>query len=71
MKTKDAENALLELGIKRGVLSFEEIYGLFPVEYLCLDEMERFLMLLDDLGVRVIERDEGSRQKVRHKRRAA
>jgi hypothetical protein len=71
MKEKDIEDALLELGVKRGVLFFEELYDFFPVDYFPLEEMNRFLMLLEDLGVQVIEGDREGRQKVRHKHRAA
>ncbi len=69
MKEKDIEDALLELGVKRGVLFFEELYDVFPADYFPLEEMDRFLMLLDHLGVKVIEGE--GRQKTRHKHRAA
>ncbi|MGE5300765.1 MAG: RNA polymerase sigma factor region1.1 domain-containing protein [Acidobacteriota bacterium] len=71
MKEKDIEDALLELGVKRGVLFFEELYDFFPADYFPLEEMNRFLMLLDDLGVKVVEGDGEGRQKTRHKHRAA
>ncbi len=72
MKEKDVEDALLELGVKRGVIFFEDMYDLFPVDYFPLNEMERFLMLLDDLGVKVVEGcDADGRQKTRRRRRAA
>ncbi len=71
MKEKDIEDALLELGMKRGMLFFEELYDLFPVDYFPLDDMNRFLMLLDDLGVKVVEGDVEGGQKTRRKRRAA
>ncbi len=71
LKEKDIEDALLELGVKRGVLFFEELYDVFPADYFPLEEMDRFLMLLDDLGVKVIEGEGEGRQKARHKHRAA
>jgi hypothetical protein len=72
MKEKDIEDALLELGVKRGVIFFEDMYDLFPVDYFPLNEMERFLMLLDDLGVKVVEGgDAEGRQKTRRRRHAA
>jgi hypothetical protein len=71
MKEKDIEDALLELGVKRGMLFVEELYDIFPIEHFPLDEMDRFLMQLDDLGVKVLEGGEEGVQKVRHKRRAA
>jgi hypothetical protein len=71
MKEKDIEDALLELGTERGVLFFEELYDVFPVDYFPLEEMERFLMMLEDLGVKVVESGRESGQKARHRRRAA
>jgi hypothetical protein len=71
MKEKDIEDALLELGVKRGMLFVEELYDIFPIEHFPLDEMDRFLMQLDDLGEKVLEGGEEGVQKVRHKRRAA
>jgi len=65
MKRKDVEGAVLEYGIKRGVLTFDELNDAFPAEYFPPQELERFLMILDDLGVKVVERVErrGHRQK--------
>jgi len=64
MKRKDVEGAVLEYGIKRGVLTFDELNDAFPAEYFPPQELERFLMVLDDLGVKVVERIErrGHRQ---------
>ena len=61
MKRKDVESAVLEYGIKRGVLTFDELNDAFPAEYFPPQELERFLMILDDLGVKVVERAERRR----------
>ncbi len=61
MKRKDVEGAVLEYGIKRGVLTFDELNDAFPAEYFPPQELERFLMILDDLGVKVVERAERRR----------
>ncbi|MDA8433579.1 MAG: hypothetical protein M0Z60_11545 [Nitrospiraceae bacterium] len=71
MKEKDIEDALLDLGVKKGVLSFEELYDIFPVDYFPLEEMERFLGLLEDLDVKVTEAGQESGQKSRRRRKAA
>ncbi|MDH4231556.1 MAG: RNA polymerase sigma factor region1.1 domain-containing protein [Nitrospirota bacterium] len=65
MKRKDVESAVLEYGIKRGVLTFDELYEAFPADYFPPQEMERFLMILDDLGVKVLERIERRRNRQR------
>ena len=71
MKGKDIEDALLELGRKRGVLYFKELDDAFPEDQFPLQEMEHLLMRLEDLGVRVVEKEERAKPKLRHRRRAA
>jgi hypothetical protein len=65
MKRRDVEGAVLEYGINRGVLSFDELNDAFPAEYFPPQELERFLMILDAAGVKVVEHVErrGHRQK--------
>lgn len=71
MKRKDVEDALVEFGVERGVILFEELEDLFPAGYLLLEEMEGLLMRLEKLGVRVVEKDEGKRTKPGQGRKAA
>ena len=71
MKGKDIEDALLELGMKRGVLYFKELDDVFPADHFPLQEMEHLLMRLEDLGIRVVEEEERAKPKPRHRRRAA
>jgi RNA polymerase primary sigma factor len=70
MKRKDVEGALLDYGTKRGVLTFDELNEAFPAEYFPLQELERFLMRLEGLGVKVVERAERRRNRQRHKQAA-
>ena len=55
MKTQDMMDSLLALGVKQGKLTCQELNDAFPAEFYPLDELERFLNLLDELGVKVIE----------------
>jgi hypothetical protein len=71
MKGKDVEDALLELGRKRGVLFFEELDEVFPADHFPIEEVEHLLMRLEDLGVRVVAKEECTRVKPRQRRRAA
>lgn len=71
MKGKDIEDALLELGKKRGVLFFRELNEVFPADYFPLQEIEHLLMRLEDLGVRVVEKEEREGKKSRQRRKAA
>jgi len=54
MKHQDMMDSLLSLGMQRGKLTCQELNDAFPAEFLPLDELERFLCLLEGLGVRVI-----------------
>lgn len=63
MKRQDVECALLDYGTKRGVLTFDELNDAFPAEYFPLNELERFLRVLDKLGVKVVERAERRRNR--------
>ena len=54
MKHQDMMDSLLSLGMQRGMLTCQELNDAFPAEFLPLDELERFLHLLDGLGVRVV-----------------
>jgi len=54
MKHQDMMDSLLSLGMQRGKLTCQELDDAFPSEFLPLDELERFLHLLDGLGVRVV-----------------
>jgi hypothetical protein len=69
MKEKDLKDALLDLGKKKGVLTFEELNETFPAEHFPLAEMERFLRRLEHLGVRVVEGR--GHAKIRTRRRRA
>ncbi len=71
MKRKDVEDALLKMGMKRGVLFFSEIEDVFPSDHFPLQEMEHLLMRLEDLGIRVVEKEEHSKPKPRQRRKAA
>ncbi|MDH4232165.1 MAG: RNA polymerase sigma factor region1.1 domain-containing protein [Nitrospirota bacterium] len=54
MKKQDVMDSLLELGVKRGMLTWQELNDAFPAEFFPLDELERFLGLLEDMGVKVV-----------------
>lgn len=57
MKKRDAEKALIAQGVKKGVLTFDEISEIFPAEHFPVEEMERLLSCLDAQGVQVVERE--------------
>lgn len=70
MREKDLEDALIGLGKKKGVLTFDEINVTFPGDYCTLAEIEGFLRCLDHIGVKVDEAGKPSRIRSRRKRAA-
>lgn len=70
MREKDLEDALIGLGKKKGVLTFDEMNAAFPGEYCTLAEIEGFLRRLDHIGVKVDEGRKQSRGRSRRKRAA-
>ena len=65
MKTQDMMDSLLKLGIQRGVITCQELSDAFPAEFFPLEELERFLRLLEELGVKVVESEKKLRRKTR------
>jgi len=65
MKHQDMMDSLLSLGMQRGKLTCQELNDAFPAEFLPLEEVERFLRLLEGLGVRVIDSEENPKKKAR------
>jgi len=66
MKKQDMVDSLLALGVRRGILTWQELNDAFPAESFPLDELERFLKLLEDLGVKVVDSVQMRRRKTRH-----
>ena len=65
MKHQDMMDSLLSLGMRRGKLTCQELNDAFPAEFLPLEEVERFLRLLEGLGVKVIDSEENRKKKAR------
>ena len=58
-------DSLLSLGMQRGKLTCQELNDAFPAEFLPLEELERFLRLLEGLGVKVIDSVRDRKRKAR------
>ena len=65
MKTDYMMDSLLTLAVKKGELTYQELNEAFPAEFFPLDELERFLHLLDDLGVKVVDSEKQRKKKAR------
>lgn len=58
MKEKDVLEELIALGRKRGSLTYDEINDALPSEVVSPDEIENFMDLLNDIGVKVVDFEE-------------
>lgn len=58
MKEKDVFDEIIEVGKKRGVLTYDEINEALPSEFFTPDEIEELMDLLQDMGVRVVDYEE-------------
>ncbi len=57
MKEKEIFDEIIELGKKRGVLTYDEINDALPAEFFAPDEIEELMDLLHDMGVRIVDSD--------------
>ncbi|HWR57584.1 MAG TPA: RNA polymerase sigma factor region1.1 domain-containing protein [Thermodesulfovibrionales bacterium] len=57
MKEKDMIKAILDMGTKRGTLTYDEINDALLMECFSLDELEDFMNLLDRKGIKVVDYD--------------
>lgn len=58
MKERDIFEEIVNLGKKRGKLTYDEINEALPSEYYSPEEIEDLIDILNDMGVRVIDKDE-------------
>jgi len=58
MKEKDIFDELIEVGKRRGVLTYDEINEALPSEFFTPDEIEDLMDLLNDMGVRIVDSEE-------------
>jgi RNA polymerase primary sigma factor len=59
MKEKDIFEEIIDIGKRRGTLTYDEINDALPSEFFSPDELEDLMDLLQDMGVKVIDYEEG------------
>ncbi len=57
MKEKDIFEEIIEVGKKRGVLTYDEINEALPSEFFTPDEIEDLMDLLHDMGIRIVDEE--------------
>jgi len=60
MKEKDIFDEIIEVGKRRGVLTYDEINEALPSEFFTPDEIEELMDLLNDMGVKIVDSDEAA-----------
>ena len=60
MKEKDLFDEIIEVGKRRGVLTYDEINDALPSEFFTPDEIEELMDLLTDMGVKIVDSDESA-----------
>ena len=60
MKERDIFEEIIDIGKRRGVLTYDEINDALPSEFFSPDELEDLMDLLQDMGVKVTDSVEGA-----------
>jgi RNA polymerase primary sigma factor len=58
MREKDIFEEIIDIGKRRGVLTYDEINDALPSEYFSPDEIEDLMDILQDMGVKVVDHEE-------------
>lgn len=59
MKERDIFEEIVNLGKRRGILTYDEINEALPSEFFSPDELEDLMDILSDMGVKVVDYEEG------------
>jgi len=59
MRERDIFEEIIDLGKRRGVLTYDEINDALPSEFFSPDEIEDLMDILQDMGVKVVDHEEG------------
>lgn len=68
MKQQDMIDSLLSLGMQRRMITCQELNDAFPAEFLPLEELERFIQLLEGLGVKIVDSEEEGKRTTKARR---
>jgi RNA polymerase primary sigma factor len=58
MRERDIFDEIIDIGKRRGVLTYDEINEALPSEFFSPDELEDLMDILQDMGVKVIDHEE-------------
>ncbi|MCL5022947.1 MAG: sigma-70 family RNA polymerase sigma factor [Nitrospirae bacterium] len=60
MRERDIFEEIIDIGKRRGVLTYDEINDALPAEFFSPDEIEDLMDLLQDMGVKVVDYEEAA-----------
>ncbi len=58
MRERDIFEEIIDIGKRRGVLTYDEINDALPSEFFSPDEIEDLMDILQDMGVKVVDHEE-------------
>jgi len=58
MREKDIFEEIIDIGKRRGILTYDEINDALPSEFFSPDEIEDLMDILQDMGVKVVDHDD-------------
>ncbi len=58
MKERDIFEEIIDIGKRRGILTYDEINDALPSEFFSPDEIEDLMDILQDMGVKVVDHEE-------------
>jgi RNA polymerase primary sigma factor len=58
MKDKEIFEEIIDLGKRRGVITYDEINDALPAEFFSPEEMEELMELLSEMGIKVVDYEE-------------
>ena len=69
MRERDIFEEIIDIGKRRGILTYDEINDALPSEFFSPDEIEDLMDVLQDMGVKVVDHEETAPPRRRDGRR--
>ncbi len=55
MRQSDVVEEIIDIGLKRGTLTYDEINDALPSEFYSLDELQEIIDILQDVGIKIVD----------------
>lgn len=67
MRQSDIVEEIIDIGLKRGALTYDEINDVLPSEFFSLDELQEIMEILQDVGIKIVDFRKPSHKSPRRK----